>query len=314
MVNIKLRAFSIQNPEIGKAESDLLQQLRTVLINSQSANDRRMLLSSDDPSKEEDLLSFFSDPNEADGPQFCTMLRIAPGKEVQHISGTLFGKPRFTISDLHNEDLDTEAVYKSHYYFSASKNFIVTNLPGNITVLRLQTYINWITKKLYEISPVIEVSQIPQLADIRNITVSDPIPTQSDTAKTAEETKKSVFNLTSLAINKVKSMLTETADLSDHELSQMISAKLVIEFARPKKADSEQLQKAYAALLKPVADLDNFSVRTRNNKIVAKGKDILRSKSVKIDVTEGGRANENTIRQEMARLLLELENEKKNSG
>lgn len=312
MSEMKLRAFSINNPEITKSESDLLAKLRHALKTTQSSNERRMLLSSDDPQKEEDLLSYFSDPEEP-GCQFCTMLRLAPGNEVQHISGSLFDKSRFTISDLHNTDLDTAAIYKSHFYFSASKNFIVTNLPGNITILRLQTYINWLTQGLYEISPLIEEALVPQLADIRNITVKDPIR-ESGFLGQDSETKKSVFNIASYAIEQVKKMLTETAKLSDHELSQMISAKLVIEFSKPKKADSEELKKAYSALLKPMSDLDNFSVRTRDNKTVAKGRDILRVKPVKIDLTEGGRPNENTVRQEMARFLIELENETKTSG
>ncbi|MGR7948855.1 hypothetical protein ACU6HM_06210 [Alcaligenes sp. RM2] len=313
MSNMKLRAFSIGNTDIAKGESDLLLKLRDILRGNVSANERRMQLSTDDPLREEDLLSYYSDPDEH-GYQFCTMLRLAPGNDVQHISDSLFGKSRFTISDLHSTDLEAAAIYKSHYYFSSSPNFIVTNLPGNVTVLRLQTYINWLTKCLYEISPLIEESQLSQLADIRNITVRDPVLDPQSSRPQSPETKRSVFDIASYAMEKVKNMLTETEALSDHELSQMISAKLVIEFARPKKSDSEALKKAYAALLKPVADLENFSVRTRDDKVVAKGQDILRVKAVKIDLTELGRPNEQTVKQEMEKFLLELEHEKKASS
>ncbi len=311
---MNLRAFSVNNPELDKLESDLVHKLRKALQNSKSANDRRMVLNIEDPNQEEDLLSYFSEPDEIDVPQFCTMLRLSPGKDVQHINDTLFNKSRFTISDLNNTELDTAAIYQSHYYFSASGNFITTNLPGNITVQRLQTYVNWHTGGLYEIFPIVEKSKISQLADIRNITVSDPVSEAKRPVKGVENTKKTVFNLAAIALDAVKNMLTDTTELDDLELSQMISAKLVIEFAKPKKADDETLQKAYAALLKPVADLEHFSIKTRDNKTVAKGKDILRMKTVKIDSTEGGKPNENTIRQEMARFLLELKHETKASG
>ncbi|MGG4603148.1 hypothetical protein ACLPHZ_20645, partial [Alcaligenaceae bacterium Me47] len=144
--------------------------------------------------------------------------------------------------------------------------------------------------------------------------VRDPVLDPQSPRPQSPETKRSVFDIASYAMEKVKNMLTETEALSDHELSQMISAKLVIEFARPKKSDSEALKKAYAALLKPVADLENFSVRTRDDRVVAKGQDILRVKAVKIDLTELGRPNEQTVKQEMEKFLLELEHEKKASS
>lgn len=315
-MNMNLRAFFIHNPELDKTSSDLFQKLKETLKNSKCANERRMELNSDDPSNEEDLLSYFSDSTTSSASQFCTMLRLAPGKDVQHISNTLFNKSKFSISDLDNTELDAAAIHKSHYYFSISENFLVTNLPGNTTILRLQTYLNWLTNGLYQINPVVEPSKVQQLSDIRNITVTDPISGSHHVASQAREaeTKKSVFNLAAYALESVRKMLNETSNLSDHDLSQMISARLIIEFARPKKADSEEMKKAYSALLKPVADLDHLSIRTRDNKTITKGSDILRKKSVKIDLTEGGRTNEQTVQQEMIRFLLELENEKKTAS
>ncbi|MBV6272157.1 hypothetical protein KVP09_04380 [Alcaligenaceae bacterium CGII-47] len=312
-MNMNLRAFFIHNPELDKASSDLFHKLQESLKKSKSANERRMELNSDDPSKEEDLLSYFSDPDDVSSAQFCTMLRLAPGKDAQHISNKLFNKDRFLISDLDSTELDAEAIYKNHYYFNISNSFLVTNLPGNTTILRLQTYINWLTNALYQINPVIEAKKIQQLADIKNITIIDPIsnviyPTSSENES---ETKKSVFDLAKYTLDSIRKMLTDAGSLTDHELSQMISAKLIIEFAKPKKADSEEMQRAYSALLKPVADLDHLSIRTRDNKTITKGTDIQRRKSVKIDLTESGRINEQTVQQQMALFLLELENEKK---
>lgn len=309
---IKLRAFVIENSDIGKPCSDLLEKLQAKLKSSTSAEDRRMQLNVDDPQKEEDLLSYFSEVSDSAVYQFSTMLRIAPGNEVQHISNGLFGKNRFTLADLDGSVVDAAAIYKSHYYFAVSNNHIVTDLSGNTTILRLQTYLNWLLDSLYEITPVVDVANIPSLAEVRNVVIQDPISQPENGS--VDEKRKSVFDLGVMALNAVKEMLVDTTNLKDEELAQVISAKLVVEFSRPKKNSSAELQKIYGALLKPMADVDHVSIRTRQNKTLAKGRDILRVKPVKIDETDSGRINEHTIQQEMYKFLLELENEKKNSS
>ena len=153
---VKLRAFEITNSNISKSVQ-LATLLKQKLENSPSSNERRMLLSADDPKKEEDLISYFdtSKPNIV----FATMLRIAPGENVQHIDDNLFKKQNFLISDLLNTKLNTSAIYKDHYYFLLSNRFVVTNLSGRTTITRLQTYLNWLLDELVEINPVIELKE-----------------------------------------------------------------------------------------------------------------------------------------------------------
>ena len=91
----------------------------------------------------------------------------------------------------------------------------------------------------------------------------------------------------------------------------MISAKLIIEFRKPKKDDDEKIKRAFGALLKPVADLENFEFTTRNNKKIIKGRKILRTKEVTIETTDSGHLIESQISQQMALLLRELDNERK---
>lgn len=76
MATVKLRAFEIVNTNINSSSSDVGDKLRIYLDNSKDANERRMLLNSEDPQKEEDLISNFTS-NSENNITFCTMLRVA---------------------------------------------------------------------------------------------------------------------------------------------------------------------------------------------------------------------------------------------
>ena len=312
MVAIKLRAFEITNTDINKMHSDIKDKLKSFLKNSKTVNERRMLLNTEDPQKEEDFISNFSKDNLLMDVIFCTMLRVAFGNNVQHINTHLFEKPNFTIEELNNSTLDTDAIYKNHYYFALNNNYLMTNLQGNITITRLQTYLNWLLNDLYEISPLLAEEIVPSISDIKDIVVKDT--SIYPTKESENSTQRSSFDLGKIALNLIKNALIDSDKLSDIELEQMISARLVIEFKKPKKSDSESLKKAYSALLKPVSDLDNFEFVTRDNKKIIKGKQILRIKEVSIETTDSGLLNEAQLSQEMIRFIRDLENEKQHKA
>ena len=312
MVVIKLRAFEIANTDINKMHSDVKDKLKSFLKNSKTVHERRMLLNTEDPQKEEDFISNFSKDNLLMDVIFCTMLRVAFGNNVQHINTHLFEKPNFTIEELNNSTLDTDAIYKNHYYFALNNNYLVTNLQGNITITRLQTYLNWLLNDLYEISPLLAEEIVPSISDIRDIVVKDA--SIYPTKESENSTQRSYFDLGKIALDLIKNALIDSDKLSDIELEQMISARLVIEFKKPRKSDSESLKKAYSALLKPVSDLDNFEFVTRDNKKIIKGKKILRVKEVSIETTDSGLLNEAQLSQEMIRFIRDLENEKQHKA
>lgn len=310
MKEIKLRSFSIENTDITLAESDAYTKLKEKLEKSPTANERRMVLNPNDENKEEDLISYFSQDG-IEGSQFCTMLRIAPGGHIQHINDVLLNKNKFTMEELGESDIDVSAIYKDHYYFTISNKFLVTNLPGNITIKRLQTYISWMLGKLYEFTPMLEESKLRSLEDVRHITFQDPGQGGPTSTSAQNATSTSILDLGKAAVQVLRNALTDTKGLSDIELSQMVSAKLVLQFQRPKKGDTEAMKKAYAAMLKPVSDLENVTIRTKDHKTIAQGKDLIRAKTVKIEVLDNKKINEKMLEQEMAKLILELENEKK---
>ncbi|MDF7667978.1 hypothetical protein PT273_09010 [Orbaceae bacterium ESL0727] len=73
----------------------------------------------------------------------------------------------------------------------------------------------------------------------------------------------------------------------------------------------DEYKKILGAYLKPVADLDNISFRPTNGKSIIKGKDLLKTKIVDIDVTKTGKISEPALLQEMSKFLIELKLDEK---
>ena len=314
MKSIKLIAYKIENSDLFKSEADLWSKLKAKLVPELQVAQRRMVLNVNDPDKEEDLVCYFKNEGE-EKPIFCTMLRIAIGNNVQHINDALFKKNKFTISELNTTMIDAEAVYKHHYYFSVNNKFLVTNLSYTIT--RLQTYLNWLLGDIFEITPMISSATVQEIGNVESVTFSDPaLNAQNNTKSKKPSSENKSFNLNDLgtfAIDYIKSALSDTQQLSDAQLKNIVSAYLVIRFRKPKKGDSDDIKKALGALLKPIADLDNVSIKPRNSSKQIKGSQIQRTKVVEIETTDNKFINEVQLEQEMHKFLHELENEENNS-
>lgn len=319
MATMKLRAFSISNDLLTESKSNAYSLLLSTLTSSNNTADRCMILNAQDPNKEEDLISYYQNIEEKKFV-FCTMLRMAPGKEVQHVTETLLSKKLFTIDDLDSQDIDTAAIYKNHYYFALNDNYIVTTLPLTTTITRLQTYINWFIKNLkepLEASPVIKKEEASSLSKINSIIVKDPIknntPSENNKSTNLPSVGKSFVSLSGYVWETVKNALLDSSKLDEVTLSQMISAELIIKFSKPRKMSEEEYAKALSAYLKPVSDLDNISFKTAAGNTIKKGTDVVMIKPVNIDTTESGKINEQTLLQEMGKFLNEIENEKDNN-
>ncbi|WP_118803048.1 hypothetical protein [Haemophilus haemolyticus] len=304
---IKLRAFEISNKSLSQS-SQILVNLKDKLDKSICVNERRMRLNSDDPKQEEDLLSAFQTNKNT---LFATMLRIAPGSNIQHIDETLFQKPNLSISDLLSTELNTSAIYKSHYYFALSSQYLVTNLPMTTTITRLQTYINWLLDELFELSPVIELKEEYDLDHVQSFTIRDAemsTDTKTDANKGKNPEPSSMMKeITNLAMDKIKGLFQHAADYEDIDFSELISAKLVIQLKKVTESTPDEIKKALSATLKPMADLDNISFKTRHGTTV-KGSELPKTKSVTVDTTDTGKINEQTLFQQMELFIKELEN------
>lgn len=169
---VKLRAFKISNASFTQGASRLKEELFRTLQDTKTAKERCMVLSEEDNTKEQDLISNYL-MNSDEQSLFCTLLRMAPGKNVQHITDNLLEQPTFNIESLGNEQLKTNSIYKRHFDFSINGDYLVTNLPGNITITHLQTYLGFFLKnERIELTPVIKTPEEVSLGDLSSATFS----------------------------------------------------------------------------------------------------------------------------------------------
>lgn len=322
--DVTLRAFEIKNDNLSKpsseAKSILLQKLESVKV----SKDRCMQLNTDDPNKERDLISYYKN-SEVTDTLFCTMLRISTENDVQHVTDQLFEKETFTMDDIATAHIDTSAICKGHYYFSLNDHYVVTNLPLNKTIVRLQTYLGWFTgNELFELTPMISPKDKTRLSDLKGIIVKDPEPLavsnespvsddQSSAATAVSTESQKTVRLGKQVLEIIRKSLSDTKTLDDITLSQMISAELLIKFKKPRKMSDEEYQRVLGAYLKPVSDLENISFKRADNKTEIKGKDLLRTKRVSIETTDSGKIVEQQLLKQMSEFLIELTHEKNRS-
>ncbi len=309
---VNLRAFEIINNDFNRSESDICNRLKKKLLESGSVNERRMLLNKDDPQQEQDLIPSFEISENEKMPIFCTMLRVVLGNNIQHINDELFKKQNFSISELKHSKVDGDAIYRNHCYFALNNNFLVTNLGRNFTVSRLQTYLNWFLQDLFEINPLVSNNVVQNLKNIKSIVIKDNGIYRNNEDDNNKESKNIIIDICNFSRDIFRSLFLDVNSFSDIELAQMVSARLVLEIKKPQKSDTTSLMRAYGAALKPIADLENIEIETRDKKKISKEKRLDRIKSVDIEVTNSSMLNENQLLQEMNKFIYELENEKTN--
>lgn len=129
---------------------------------------------------------------------------------------------------------------------------------------------------------------------------------KTDAFKKDSDNKK--FRLFNIAKDMLSDLLKEQIDLKDIDLANVLTAKLILSFRKPRKMTEEEYQKEYGAVLKNIIDTDDIVFEDRKKRKI-KGSTLERSKEVQIDTTENGLLNEADLQTEMTRFITELNNE-----
>lgn len=267
------------------------------------ANDRRMPISASDNTSE-DLLSDYAI---AEKYIYGVMLRIVPTKEVRNIPDDLFSHTTIQMQEINNKEVKTGLTCKEHYFFALNNSHLVTNLPSGKTIKSLQTYLNWLTGAenegvFYDINPKVSSEKI-KLSRLRRIVISDSNTKRKNIQKTGEASNK-VIKLAKEMIDKLFDAVPDMNRIIDKNI---LSARLILCFSRPKDMTEEDYEKELSAYMKPISDVDNIEL-TSNKKETIKGQDILLTKTVEIDLLDEGSLNEKTVLHEMVRFLFALKN------
>jgi hypothetical protein len=305
--DVKLRAFVIENNNLNQSNSELLKLLSSKLKSS-IAKQRMMLLNSDDPNKEEDLISDYSinDDNYISG----AILRIMDSSDIPSIPDKLFDETKIAIKELDKLGIDSSKVYKDHYYFLLDNNYIITNLQGNITITRFQTYINWLLTPergvtMFEFTPKMVINHDISVNELKSIKVQDPISRKNNDLNNDGIGSKKIKTLSKEFI---LNLLKDTQSIKDIEMEKVISAELFIKFKKPKEMTKDDYQRILGAYMKPISDTDNI-VFLRKKGSAIRGKEILKEKNVKIEITNSKMISEPELFLEMEKFLREIKDE-----
>lgn len=311
---ITLRAFRIENQQLTKSNSGILEFIKQKLDNNSVANDRRLILNPDDINQEEDLLADFQYRGNNNSSMCGLIIRLMPKKDAPGIPDEMFGESRIPLSELDNIENDTNLsiICKDYYYFFMNDKYIVTNLRQNINITRFQTYLNWLIEEergdiIFDINPMVTIPPSVNLKDIKSIKFQDPIYTGTGENESIQQKR-----VGSVAIDKMKELFNDTKDFKQLVDLNIVSAEILVKFTKPKEVSKEIYEQAMAAYLKPISETDNVTLSTKNHGTI-KSTEIIKIKKVEIEVTETNKIVEEQLYQEMERFLKEIARDEKNN-
>lgn len=302
-----LRAFEIDNPTKATPCSDLTDNL-IIKLRSQrgKAKDRRMLLSSE--SQDEDILTDFS-IKESAPYVWGVMWRIAPTKETPNIPENLFEKEKITAVDINSKDGKSNLLTrKDLYYFIINRQFLVTNLPKN-RIKSLQDYLNWFLtiergNNMYSFTPLVSAPENTKLCDIKNIVIGNH-GKKHQGGKKVIDLPKGLEKIYNLATEKIKGMVNEIPDFEELKKNNILSASLVINFKKPSKMKDEDYGRMLGTFMKPIGEDEDVSFKLKDGKQV-RGKEVLRTKKIDVELLEGGIINEKSLMLDMEKFINDL--------
>ena len=301
---VTLRAFQFDKQvTLISPPDDILGSVKKCL-ESTVAENREMQLNQEDETRESDLLSGYEIQ---ENNIFATMMRIAPGADDTHIDKTLMKKKSFSVGEMKRSTTNDSAIYKSHYYICFNNKFLVTNLPRTTNISCVEIYINWLLKShKYSIVPVVIPTPDITLADVNTITFKPYSSSKNTIHKEQVEVKSKWLTLADDVLEKIPELLFgETKSLPDIEWKSVIAAELILKIKNQSKMKNEEFKKIFGALLKPISEADQIILKNRKGESI-KGSEILKIKSVEIEMTENKFLVEPKLHQEMARFLDEL--------
>lgn len=299
---IKLRSFGLSNTNLIQNGTGIIACLNSVLPENSTVNSRRMMLNAQDG--DEDLLSFYSFLR--DRYLFGMMLRIIPVENGGFISDDLFSNNTISIADL-EQGADNGFQYKDHYYFMLSDRFVVTNLSGNYSIDRFQTYINWLTENhrnsIFDMNPVTKLPDGVRVSDIKSIEFAGVRAVNVEpNSEPAVVTK-----MREITSDVLSMLFGDTEELDNIRGEDLVSAKLLLKIRkRPADMAEEDYTRAMSAMTRQITNDSGIAIKTRQGGTYT-GEAVKDVKEVDVELTENDRLNEQQLKQLMEQYLQDLE-------
>lgn len=280
-----LRGFSVnyRSTDLSNQDNQLMKLMKDKLKNS-TVSDRAYFENEDDANSDRIIMN---DYDLQKSYCFGSIIKVREGKDTGVLPKTLLQEEMVSLSDI-AELKEENLVIVYQYYFLIKENFIVTDFYSPSEVYPFEVYLNYILKDVrngvYELVPYVEVN--PEIApgNIKRITVSNSFLQKQIGDSTVGISSTNV----SLKDKMLQKIFGETGKLGEYNLADIVDAKLVLDFVKPKGVSEEDFQKQLGSSIKPFNNPDDFEAELKRGRGKIKGGELLKVKKVKVPVTDNG--------------------------
>lgn len=297
--NIVFQAYDIEHEDLKTACSDLFDRIKSKWEDSKTAADRRLSLSP--TSSEEDVLAGLTVTEKY---AIGIVMRIAPSKEVPTIPDELFQGKTIQLSETRVDEASASVTVLSTFYFLTTKEFVISTLPHS-QIKRLQTYLNWWLsfggeEKNYKFTPMIKVPEDYKLCEMKELALGEQYVLPKSTSSVRMGCK-----VIDVAAEYIREHVSNVPNIEELIKSNILNARLIISFSRPRKMTEEAYKAQLSSYIKPVTDAEDVKIKLNGGKML-KGKDVLITKTVSIQRLDPSRISEPDLFDELKEFMREL--------
>lgn len=251
--NVTYRVFEIKNNELTEDASGLKDDLRESLKNSKI--EKRLIPVKDDDDTLKDLLGAFAPSTKAPDKDYFygVMMRLKPAKEIKALPDNFEQLTELEESKLQEiKEIAGKTVCSNLYHFLIKGKYLITDLSQIQTISSLQKYIaKLLTKESYAFVPHL-VNKDLHLKDVKTVTFKDSLSFLNN-----EEEEERGFSLKKTVTSAIKYISPNVNRLNKLMGEHIVSARMTIDFERPRSMSVKDYEKKLGAILAPVEDLDS---------------------------------------------------------
>lgn len=248
---VTYRVFTIQNASLSHDASDLKDELRTRL--AQSNIEHRLIPVNEDDDSINDLLSSFAPATGTADPGYFygVMMRLKPAKEIKALPDNYMKLPELSEEQLREiQEVAGKTVCSGIFHFLIMGTFLITDLPQIQTISSFEKYINrFLGDAEYYFRPYLHRKDL-RLNDISKVVFREsfaPMPQNDNNPVSIQQPVRKLFRYISPEVKGLNKILT----------SSIVSANMVISFEKPRKMKQQDYNKQLGAILAPIQDLEN---------------------------------------------------------
>lgn len=307
---IKINIFKIDETSTVLSQNiNFFSMIEKALLSKTTAEKRLMKLS--ELAEDQDLLSSFT-LNKSGKYLFGTMMRLIPETSSGTLDEDLLRKEQISLDEVSNpKNTSLSKTLTNYFYFAINEHFLLTNSSKSID--SFQAYINWLVmefrgNQLISFLPKMELPKKIAWEDLKTLEFGDNSKITSNLNSDDIFTKTT--ELTKGILQKV--LGNEVCDkLSDTDVEQIISAKLILSIKKKSSSNKEAYEKVASIFAKPLENQNALTLITKDGKKL-NGAEICAFKKINIPTVSNGHLNEATLKIEFEKILTSLEQEAKN--